>query len=181
MQAGELALADGSGNPYTAHSESEINLQSSSIRLVKPGGPTTVVVPNVSGMSVDPATDTMRAAGLVVAASGGGNVVQQSPVAGSRVAVGTTITLTASAGGGSVGTGITAPPEFQVKVSTITSIDNDAHRDALRLLITQIANAIDTCASHLRLSVEVTVDESTRDSLKQAADNAKASSSVTDL
>jgi len=181
VQAGELALADGSGNPYTAHSESEINLQSSSIRLVKPGGPTTVVVPNVSGMSLDPATNTVRAAGLVVAASGSGNIVQQSPVAGSVVDADTTITLTASAGGGSVGSGSIAPAEFQVKVSTITSIDDGAHRDALRLLLTQIANAIDTSASHLRLSVEVTVDASTRDSLQQASDNAKASSSVTDL
>lgn len=182
VQAGELALADGAGNPYTAHSEGEINLQSPSIRLVKPGGATTVAVPNVSGMSVAVAAKTIEDAGLVVSVSGTGNITQQSPAAGSQVDAGTTVTVTASVGGGGAGSGgAGSPAEYQVKVSTITSIDDRLHRDALRLLLTQIANAVDDGATHLRLSVEVTVDRTTKDSLKDAADNAGASASVTDL
>lgn len=182
VQAGDLALADGAGNPYTAHSESEINLQSPSIRLVKPGGTITVAVPNVSGMTVATATKTIEGAGLGVSFSGSGNVTQQSPAAGAQVAAGTTITVTASAGGGGAGAGgAGAPAEYQVKISTITSIEDQPHRDALRLLLTQIANAVDDGASHLRLSVEVTVEGATKDSLENAADNARASASVTDL
>jgi len=47
--------------------------------------------------------------------------------------------------------------------------------------VNQIANAIDTTASHIRLTVEVTVAGSTKDTLCDAAKNAGASSSVTDL
>lgn len=182
VQAGDLALADGSGNPYTAHSEGEVNLQSSSIRLVKPVGASTVIVPNVSGMGVDAAVRTIEDAGLAASVSGSGNVTHQSPVAGSKADVGAAVTLTAAAGGGGAGGGGAASPaEYQVKLSTITSIDDATHRDALRLLLTQIAHAIDTNASHLRLSVEVTVDGPMKDLLKDAAGNAGASAAVTDL
>jgi hypothetical protein len=56
------------------------------------------------------------------------------------------------------------------RISTITSIDEPAKRDALRLLVTQIANAIDdTTVSYIAFSVD------------EAAKNAGISSSVTDL
>ena len=64
VRAGDLALTDASGNPYTAHAEAEINLQSTSIRLVKPGAQTTVSVPNVTGMSVAAAIASIVGAGL---------------------------------------------------------------------------------------------------------------------
>ena len=77
--------------------------------------------------------------------------------------------------------GGTAPSEYQVRVSTISTLDDTVLRDALRLLVTQIANAIDTGASHIRLTAEVTVDDASRQALEQAADNASVTVSVTEL
>jgi hypothetical protein len=180
VQSGDLALTDSAGNPYAAHSEADINLQSNSIRLVRGGTPTAVTVPAVLGLTVETATKAMEDAGLTVSAMGLGTVATQSLSAGTQVDPGSTVTLTVtSAGGGGVGGSGT--PEYQVKLSTITSIDDTVKRDALRLLVNQIANAIDTTASHIRLTVEVTVAGSTKDTLCDAAKNAGASSSVTDL
>jgi hypothetical protein len=180
VNAGDLALTDGSGNPYTAHSEAEINLQSNSIRLVKAGEPTRVSAPNVIGMSVAMATSTIEAAGLVVSVTGAGNVTTQTPGADIQVDAGSTVMVTAVAGG-QAGGGSTQPAEYQVKVTTITSIDDVAKRDAVRLLVTQIANAIDTTASHVRLTAEITVTDASKDSLTEAANNAGASVSITEL
>jgi hypothetical protein len=180
VQSGDLALTDGAGNPYTAHIEADINLQSNSIRLVRAGTPTAVTVPAVLGLTVETAKRAMENMGLTVSATGLGIVTTQSVSAGTQVDPGSTVTLTVSpaAGGGFGGSGA---PEYQVKLSTITSIDDTVKRDALRLLVNQIANAIDTTASHIRLTVEVTVAGSTKDTLCDAAKNAGASSSVTDL
>jgi hypothetical protein len=179
VRAGDLALADPAGNPYTAHAEAEINLQSTSIRLVKPGAQTTVSVPNVTGMSVGTATAAIVGAGLTISVSGAGNVVTQIPAAGSRLPAGATITVTAVAGGG--GTGGAAATEYQVRVSTISALDETVVRDALRLLVTQIANAIDAGASHIRLTAEVTVDDPSREALEDAAKLAGVTLSVTEL
>jgi hypothetical protein len=180
VQSGDLALNDGAENPYAAHSEADINLQSNSIRLVRARTPTAITVPAVLGLTVETAKRAMEDAGLTVSAAGLGIVAAQSLSAGTQVDPGSTVTLTVTpAGGGSPGGSGT--PEYQVKLSTITSIDDTVKRDALRLLVNQIANAIDTTASHIRLTVEVTVTGSTKDTLCDAAKNAGASSSVTDL
>jgi hypothetical protein len=88
---GDLALVDGVGNVYTPHSESEVNLSSSSIRLVRPGGPSSVVVPNAVGKSVAAATTTLASAGLVPSVSGDGVVTSQNPAPGSHVDTGTVV------------------------------------------------------------------------------------------
>ena len=180
VRSGELVLTDGDGNPYTAHSEAEINLQSNSIRLVRAGTSTQVTVPTVVGLTVEAATKMAAEAGLTVSAVGSGTVATQSPSAGMRVDSGSTVTLTMvhTGGGGAGGSGVA---EYQVKISTITSIEDTAKRDALRLLVNQIANAIDTTASHIRLAVEVTVTAVTKDTLCAAANNVGATSSVTEL
>jgi PASTA domain len=176
VNSGELALTDGAGNPYTAHSESEINLQSNAIRLVRPGAAPAIVVPNVVGMSLADANAALVSAGLVAEEHGHGTVVSQSPDPGAKAASGAVVQLTATA---------EPPPptatEFQVKVSTISSIDEPGLRAALRLLVTQIANAIDGGASHIQISVEITVDEGAKQSLEQAARDANASVAVIDL
>jgi len=182
VKAGELVLMDGSGNPYTAHSEAEINLQSNSIRLVKAGDQTKVVVPNVAGMSLVAATAAIESAGLMVSASGAGNVTTQAPFAGAQLEPGAVVSLTAAVGGGiKDGGNAKAASEYQVKISTITSIDDTTKRNALRLLITQLANAIDTTASHIRLTVEVTVPAETKEILEDAAKSAGASASSTEI
>jgi hypothetical protein len=180
VNAGDLALSDALGNPYTAHSEAEINLQSNSIRLVKVGESTKVSVPSVVGMSIATATTTIEAVGLVAAVIGAGNVITQAPLAGVSIDLGSTVNL-AAASGGQGGGGSTEPSEYQVKVTTIASIDDTAQRDAIRLLVTQIANAIDNAASHIRLTAEVTVTEASKDTLTEAANNAGASVSITEL
>jgi hypothetical protein len=180
VRSGDLALTDGAGTTYAVpHSEAEINLQSNTIRLVKAGEATKVLVPAVLGLTVEAATKVIADAGFAVSAPGSGTVATQSPVAGTQAEAGSTVTLTATpAAGGATGPGVA---EYQVKVSTITSLDETAKRDALRLLVTQIANAIDGTASHIKLTVEVTVAGSMKDKLCEAAENAGASSSVTDL
>ena len=180
VNAGDLALTDGSGNPYTAHSETEINLQSNSIRLVKAGEQTNVLVPNVTGMTVETTTTTIEAVGLVASVAGTGTVTAQTPPAGVQIEPGSTVTATAVSGGHTDG-GVSRPTEFQVKVTTISSIDDTAKRDAVRLLVTQIANAIDTSASHVRLTAEVTVTAASKETLTEAANNAGASVSITKL
>jgi len=175
VRAGDVALSDGSGNPYAAHSEAEINLQSTSIRLVKAGAQSTVKVPSLSGLSVAAASYAVAAVGLMISVSGDGTVTSQKPAAGTQVDAGTTIAISAESGG------VKSPSEYQVKLSTITSIEDAAKRNALRLLITQIANAVDTTASHMRLSVEITVAPETMDTLKEAADNAGAAVSTTEI
>ena len=180
VQAGDVALTDGSGNPYTAHSEAEINLQSNSIRLVKAGQQTKVPVPKVIGMTIAAATAVVEAAGLVVSAIGTGNVTTQTPSPDVQADLGTAVTVTAVSGA-QPGSGSVQPTEYQVKMTTITSIDDTAKRDAIRLLVTQIANAIDTAASHVRLTAEVTVTAALKDTLTEAANNAGASVSITEL
>jgi hypothetical protein len=180
VQAGDLALTDGAGNPYAAHSEADINLQSNSIRLVRAHAPTAVTVPAVLGLTVEMAKKAIEDAGLTVSAAGLGIVETQSLSAGTQVDPGSTVTLTVTPAGGG-GPGGSGTPEYQVKLSTITSIDDTTKRDALRLFVNQIANAIDTTASHIRLTVEVTVTGPTKDTLCEAAKSAGASSSVTDL
>ena len=180
VRSGDLVLTDGEGNSYTAHSEAEINLQSNSIRLVRAGASTQVTVPAVVGLTVEAATRVLAEAGLTVSAAGSGTAATQSPSAGMRVDSGSTVALTLvpTGGGGADGSEIA---EYQVKISTITSIEDTAKRDALRLLVNQISNAIDTTASHIRLAVEVTVAAVTKDKLCDAANNADATSSVTEL
>jgi hypothetical protein len=119
-------------------------------------------------------------AGLAISLSGGGNVITQTPAAGSQLTAGATITVTAAAGGGGTGGG-GAATEYQVRVSTISALDETVLRDALRLLVTQIANAIDTGASHIRLTAEVTVDDTSRQALEEAAKQAGVTLSVTEL
>lgn len=90
--------------------------------------------------------------------------------------------MTGAGGGGISDQGHgNAPIEYQVRVSTITSIDDTAKREALRHLINQIANAVDTSASHIRLTVDVTVKDAAKDALRQAADNAGTSVSITEI
>jgi hypothetical protein len=176
VKSGELALTDGVGNPYSAHSEAEINLQSNSIRLVRPGAAPAIVVPNVLGMSLANASTALVSAGLFAEAHGQGTVASQSPDPGAEAASGSVVTLTATAEPPPV-----TPTEFLVKVSAISSIDEPGLRAALRLLVTQIANAIDGGASHIQFSVEITVDERARQSLEQSARDANATVAVTDL
>lgn len=180
VNSGNLALTDGSGNPYAAHSETEINLQSNSIRLVKAGAQNKVPVPNVSGMGVATAITTIEAGGLVASVAGAGSVTAQTPAPGVQVEPGSVVGVTAVSSGQTTG-GLGLATEFQVKLTTITSIDDTAKRDAVRLLVTQLANAIDTSASHLRLTAEVTVTGASKDTLVEAADNAGASISITEL
>jgi PASTA domain/Protein of unknown function (DUF499) len=177
VKNGDLALTDGAGNPYSAHSEIEINLQSNSIRLVQPGAATAITVPNVVGMSMADATAALTAAGLAATGTGDGTVVSQNPVAGTKSKEGDVVHVIASSGPAPT----PIPTEFQVKISTITSIDDQSHRNALRLLLTQIANAIDGGASHIQLSAEVSVGEGAKQSLEQAAQGANAAVTVTDL
>jgi beta-lactam-binding protein with PASTA domain len=121
------------------------------------------------------ASKTATSAGLVISVSGAGTVTSQKPTAGTLVEPGTSVLVTAEDGGPKI------PKEYQVKLSTISSIEDPAKRNALRLLITQIANAVDTTASHMRLSVEITVAPETMDTLKDAADNAGAAISTTEI
>jgi hypothetical protein len=180
VQSGELVLTDSDGNPYTAHSEAEINLQSNSIRLVRPTTSTQVAVPAVVDLTVEAARKALADAGLTVSATGSGIVTTQSPSADMQVDFGSMVALTLVPAGG-VGGGGSGIAEYQVKISTITSIEDTPKREALRLLVNQISNAIDTTASHIRLAVEVTVSDVTKDKLCEAANNADATSSVTEL
>jgi hypothetical protein len=174
---GDLALTDGAGNPYSAHSEAAINLQSNSIRLVRAGAGALITVPNVVGMGIDEATTALADVGLTITALGNGIVLSQEPAAGAHSRVGDLVHLDASSGP-SPGP---VPTEFQVKISTITSIDDQGHRNAVRLLLTQMANAVDSGASHLQLSAEITVGEGSKQTLEQVAQDANASVTVTDL
>ena len=60
VQSGDLALNDGAGNPYAAHSEADINLQSNSIRLVRARTSTAVTVPAALGLTVETAKGRCR-------------------------------------------------------------------------------------------------------------------------
>ena len=132
---------------------------------------------DVVGKSVKAATDTLQSCGLVAVSSGDGVVTSQDFAVGSRVEAGSRVKLATSAEHPDPHTST----EFQVKVSTIATIDNVGVRDALRLLVTQVANAIDTGASHIQLSVEIAVGREAKDSLEQAARDANAAVTTTDL
>jgi len=68
-------------DPYTAHSEAEINLQSNSIRLVRPGQLRQSLFPTW-WESVADAALVLASAALAAAGPGEGIVMSQSPAAG---------------------------------------------------------------------------------------------------
>jgi len=178
LQTGELALADSSGESYAANSPSQINLQSSTIRLARPAAPNAVPVPDVTGLPVEEAVREVSDLGLAVSAPIAGIVASQSPAAWTEVVPGAMVTLTVTG----EGPGPTpSSAEYQVKVSMMSTLDDSTKRGALRVLLHQLTNAVEAAATHLNLSFSVVVDEVMKDRIASAADNAGATKTIDPL
>ena len=72
--------------------------------------------------------------------------------------------------------------EHLVSVSVIKALrDDSSARDAIRNLLNEIKNAVDDDASHVQLSIKVTVPTATKDKIVARTEEAGITASVTDL
>jgi hypothetical protein len=179
INEGKARLVDKDGAPRKAISPSEINLSSSGLRIAKPHedvGPTTVVVPDVVGKKWPAARLQLENIGLVPVGDGEGTVATQFPQAGVSVEPGSSIMLKVA---GDFGGATTA--EHQVSITVTTSLADGTRRDPLRLLFNALANAVDESASHVQMTVKITLPTDAKDDVVARAGAVTPHVSTTEL
>jgi len=135
-----------------------------------------VEVPDLVGHKWPDAGVALEAVGLSGLGSGGGTVVAQDPKPGTRVPLGSTVTIRLRADTD------TTEAEHQIAVSTIRSLrDDESARDSVRNLLNEIKNAVDSDATHIQLSIKVTAPTPTKDQIVASALEAGLNPTVTDL
>ena len=179
IKEGKVRLVDKDGDERKATTPSEINLSSSGLRIAKPDeppGPTAVVVPDVVGKKWPDARIQLEKFGLVPVGDGEGTVVTQFPQAGVTVEAGSSITLKVVGDNGDATT-----VEHQVSITVTTSLADDPKRDALRLLFIALANAVDESATHVQMTVKITLPTDVTDEVVAKAEAVTPHVSITDL
>jgi hypothetical protein len=172
----KVAIVDKDGVERVASSPSEINVAQSGLYLVRPGTQVAeVAVPAIIGMSLRGAEAVVEATGLVLQTTGGGHVASQTPASGTLVRPGSTVSAVLSEG--------TEPAVEQVTVSMTlnASLSADEERDAVRLLLASLGNAVDESASHVQLIVKITLPVSAKDEVVRRGESAGAYVSSVDL
>lgn len=180
ISVGDAEIVDSTGETRTVAAASDINFSSNALRIHRPSK-LQVEVPNLMGRSAADAQTTLQQAGLKVdipAVVATGDVVQQDPTPGTRVGPGTTITLTLQPPG--------IPPkpaaaEHQVALTITKSLNDSYVRQACWRLFDAITQAVDTDASHVQLTIQLTAPTATKDNIVTAAESAHLTPSVRDL
>ena len=179
VQAGMVMLVGADGVPRTVTNAADINLTAAGIRLQRPGpadGAEDVVVPDVVGMEWPAARLLIESIGLTSTSNGDGAIRSQSPGAGTLIARGSGVVIVVD---GKVPMQTT---EHQVSISTIKALRDDANaRDAIRNLLNEVKNAVDGDASHIQLSIKITVPTPMKDTIVARAEEAGLNPTTMDL
>lgn len=179
ISEGKVRLVDKDGIERKATSPSEINLGSSGLRIAKAGetlGSQSVVVPNVVGLSGPVARVQLEAVGLWLSGYGDGAIATQVPEAGATVEPNTPVAVLF--GGLDGGETIV---EHQVSITVTTSLADDSKRNPLRLLLNSLANAVDESASHVQMTLKITLPTDAKDEVVTKANAVTPHVSTTDL
>ena len=153
LQAGTLRLVGADGLDRVVTRSGEIGVGQSSLRLAKPktGGDDAAGAGDDSGAT---------------ASSGGGSGSGGPGASGAGSGSGSTAG-TAGTGGGTGGDNATAG-EQELAFTLMTSLTDDVKRDSVRLLLRNLANAVDEGkASYAQLMVKVIVDTSVADGIAE--------------
>lgn len=179
VQANDLMLVGVDGEPRTVTTAADVNLGAPGIRIQKPGdtsGAEDVEVPDIVGKGWTVARVDVESAGLILSGSGDGVVLSQDPLAGTRVASGSRITVQVQDG--------PSPPTIEhiISVSVIKALrDDQAARDAIRNLLNEIKNAVDDDASHVQISIVITTPTGSKDKIVARAEEAGLNANVADI
>lgn len=180
ISAGDIEIADSAGETRTVGAAAEINFRSSELRIQRPLKGQ-VEVPSLIGQSAANARTALQEAGLRgdnAADAVSGNVIEQDPSPGTHVRLGTTITLTVQPAG--------IPPkpaasEHQVALTITKSLSDSDVRHSIWRLFDAITQAVDTDASHIQITIQLTAPTATKDNIVNAAENADLSPTVRDI
>jgi len=163
IQAGNLRLVGADGLDRAVTRPGDIGVGQSSLRLAKPSAAGTVVQDAGS-------TDLFGGAG----GSGGPGTYGAGSESGS-------MTGTQESGGG-VGVADAAAGEQELAFTLMTSLTDETKRDSVRLLLRNLANAIDEGkASYAQLMMKIIVDSSVADGLAEHVRMSGASPTVKDV
>ncbi|MYA16109.1 MAG: DUF499 domain-containing protein [Gammaproteobacteria bacterium] len=180
IAARDIEIVDSAGETRTVTTAADINLGSSELRIQRPPKGQ-VEVPNVTGQSVADARAALQQAGLTVAtatAGATGVVTEQDASPGAHVDPGATITLTLQP---KAADPKPSPTEHQVALTITKSLSDAEVRNAIWRLFSTIADAIDTDASHIQMTIQLTTPTATKDKITEAAGQAGQISTVRDL
>ena len=153
LQAGDLRLVGADGLDRVVTRPGEIGVGQSSLRLAKPQtGEAPLATSGDSGAN----------AGLFGGVSGSSGPGAYGAGSGSGSTTGTQET------GGGVGVADAATGEQEVAFTLMTSLTDEMKRDSVRLLLRNLANAIDEGkASYAQLMVKIIVDASVADGIAE--------------
>jgi len=192
ISGGQARIVSPSGDEAEAVSPSDINVQSSGLRLERPAGSEEVLVPQLEGLDVDNAVAVAVALGLAIAPAGVGRIAGQIPPAGESVVVGSTIQVTYSGDDGSAGDSHDggsdrdhgdsnsrgpqpspselAEDELSFTLMGLTFDSQTARSDAYTLL-SELGSIIDAGdASHIQMTVNLAATRTQLDALVEAAE-----------
>ena len=180
ITTGDVEIVDGAGEPRAVATAADINLASGELRIQRPSKGRTEI-PSLIGRTAADARSALEQAGLSATfpVSGtAGLVVEQTPAAGTRVEGGTTVGVTLRP--------TTAKPkprssEHQVALTITSSLSDADVRNAVWSLFSAIAEVIDTDASHVQMTIQVTAPGASKDKIAEAAEAAGLPVTVRDL
>ena len=179
ITAGDIEIVDSTGEARTVAAAADINLGSSELRIQRPSNGQ-VEVPDLIGQTAAAARAAFQQAGLTATAlpRAAGVVAEQDPAPGTRVDPGTTITLTLRP---TAADPEPSPTEHQVALTITKSLSDSEVRIAIWRLFNTIADAIDTDASHIHMTIQLTTLTATKDNIVHAAENADFAPTIRDL
>ena len=177
---GDIEIVDSAGEARTVAAPADINLGSSELRIQRPSKGQ-VEIPNLIGQSAQAARAAFQQAGLTATTAtpgAAGVVAEQDPAPGARVEPGTTITLTLRP---TATDPKPSPTEHQVALTITKSLSDSEVRNAIWRLFSTITDAIDTDASHIHMTIQLTTPTTTKDKIAEAAEQAGLPPTVRDL
>ena len=177
ISAGDVEIVDGAGETRAVTTAADINLGSTELRIQRPSKGQ-VEVPDLTGQSVVNARAALQQAGLTVATGATGVVAGQDTSPGTRVDPGATITLTLRPRSDDPKPPVT---EHQVALTVTKSLSDGDVRNAVWRLFNTIADAIDSDASHVHMTIQLTTPTARKDKLTEAAEQAGLPLAVRDL
>ena len=180
ITAGDIEIVDSAGEPRAVTTAADINLGSSELRIQRPSKGHTEV-PNLIGRTVADARSALEQAGLTTTtalAGSTGLIADQAPTPGTPVEPGTTVTLTLQP---TAADPKPPPTEHQVALTITKSLSDAEVRNAIWRLFNTIAEAIDTDASHIQMTIQVITPTTTKDKITKAAQQAGLPPTVRDL
>ena len=172
VRNGDLVLVDYAGSPRTADTPADINMSSAGLRLAKPGVTHVeeAAVPNVVGKLADQARSLLSTAGFTADGAAIGTITAQQPAGGDLAPVCSGVMLFAEIAPGP------RPqpdePDYLVSVTLNTSLTDEDRGYAVRMLLSALGEAADSDATHIQMTVKITVPANVRDRIVERAKQA---------